>query len=34
MVLTLDNGQTITIYEQGNLLKQLKPYRLHIKSLI
>lgn len=26
MVITLDNGQTITIYEQGNLLKQIEPY--------
>lgn len=26
MVITLDNGQTITIYERGNLLKQIKPY--------
>lgn len=27
MVVTLDNGQSITIYEQqGNLIKQLKPY--------
>jgi chromosome segregation ATPase len=26
MVLTLDNGQTVTIYEQGNLLKQIEPY--------
>jgi len=26
MVITLDNGQTITVYEGGNLLKQIKPY--------
>ena len=26
MIITLDNGQTITIYEQGNLLKQIEPY--------
>lgn len=26
MVLTLDNGRAITIYEQGNLLKQIEPY--------
>lgn len=26
MVLTLDNGQTVTVYEQGNLLKQIEPY--------
>jgi predicted nucleic acid-binding Zn-ribbon protein len=26
MVLTLDNGQTVTIYEQNNVLKQLEPY--------
>lgn len=26
MVLTLDNGTNITIYEKSNLLKQLKPY--------
>lgn len=26
MVITLDNGQTITIYEQCNLLKQIEPY--------
>jgi hypothetical protein len=26
MVITLDNGQTITIYEDGNLLKQIEPY--------
>lgn len=26
MIITLDNGQSITIYEQNNLLKQLEPY--------
>lgn len=26
MVITLDNGQPITIYENNNLIKQLKPY--------
>jgi len=26
MVLTLDNGQTVTIYEDGNVLKQIKEY--------
>jgi predicted nuclease with TOPRIM domain len=26
MVLILDNGQTVTIYEQSDLLKQLQPY--------
>jgi hypothetical protein len=26
MVIQLDDGQTITIYEQGNLLKQIEPY--------
>jgi hypothetical protein len=26
MVITLDNGQTITIYEDNNLLKQIEPY--------
>jgi peptidoglycan hydrolase CwlO-like protein len=26
MVITLDNGQTVTIYEQSNLLKQIEPY--------
>lgn len=26
MVITLDNGQYITIYENNNLIKQLKPY--------
>ena len=26
MVIQLDNGQTVTIYEQNNLLKQIKPY--------
>jgi hypothetical protein len=26
MVITLDNGQTVTIFEQGNLLKQIEPY--------
>jgi chromosome segregation ATPase len=26
MVITLDNGQTVTIYEDNNLLKQIKPY--------
>lgn len=26
MVITLDNGQIITIYEDGNLLKEIQPY--------
>jgi chromosome segregation ATPase len=26
MVITLDNGQTVTIYEDNNLLKQIKTY--------
>lgn len=26
MVIQLDNGQTVTIYEDSNLLKQLEPY--------
>jgi chromosome segregation ATPase len=26
MVITLDNRQTVTIFEQGNLLKQIEPY--------
>lgn len=26
MVITLDNGQVVTIYEQNNLLKQIEPY--------
>jgi len=26
MVVTLDDGQVVTIYEQGNLLKQIEPY--------
>lgn len=26
MVIQLDNGQTVTIYEQSNLLKQIEPY--------
>jgi septation ring formation regulator EzrA len=26
MVITLDNGQTVTIYEDNNLLKQIEPY--------
>lgn len=26
MVITLDNGQTVTIYEDGNLLREIQPY--------
>lgn len=26
MVLTLDNGQTVTIYEDNNLLREIQPY--------
>lgn len=26
MIITLDNGQSITIYENDNILKQIKPY--------
>lgn len=26
MIITLDNGQSVTIYEDNNLLKQLEPY--------
>jgi chromosome segregation ATPase len=26
MVITLDDGQTVTIYEDNNLLKQIEPY--------
>ncbi|MEO2600964.1 hypothetical protein [Clostridium butyricum] len=26
MIITLDNGQTTTIYENGNLIKQIEPY--------
>jgi uncharacterized protein YhaN len=26
MVITLDNGQTVTIYEDSNLIREIKPY--------
>lgn len=26
MIITLDNGQTVTIYEDGNFLREIQPY--------